>query len=556
MRNSVQALLWEVWRPNRIRCITTMVSMLCVPGIMTLVSLPRHPLEMRYGDFLPMSWESQMITLWVNLIICVLSVGYGMGYPTRHYALPVTTRQLVLIRLIPGALSCSLLSLAVSGLFNQLFNAGFPYLGPTLTYGIGYLAGYALVSIFYARENMRTLAGLGAGLIVGFWIFGHYPTWWNFGLQFRWPVVGPLELGVLVATVVLSWALLESVLTLDRKGWGWAQPSHRSESQEAERYIHHSPARRFRSAFGALYWQEWRQDGWLWPLGLASTFAMVVTIHFSTFLYGGHVGFPEDTASEIVTITFAFLVMGALLPWCLGAVTRQGRKSQADKPLPTSISTLPISDKTLAWVTILRSMASVGMSWLCVGLIAVVWATCRSLVADGVNWATLFSSRGNPNYWMAVFGIASYLILTAWLTIGVGAATGLSGRSWIVFLPILFILFWIGAGVLSIIVDHSTAEALLTLVATVIPVWLAVGTIAAYVRGGSRGVIGIETLLLGVAILLFVESLFVAELLYTSVSHPMTGVRWGTIWRFGLFLTVAAAPPAVVPLSVHYNRHR
>ncbi|MDB5389341.1 MAG: hypothetical protein JWM11_4987 [Planctomycetaceae bacterium] len=590
MSPTIQMLLWEFWRPIRWRLVVAFFAMSLLPGLVTLANAPwrlESPwqlLSMSWSELRPMPWELQMLTIWVNAVICVLAVGNSVGYPIRHYTLPISTRQLALTRLLPGALTCSSLYLVLASLLNWFCNSGWPYLGPALTYGLGYIFGYAIISRIYGRENLKTLAGLCIAILGGFWIAGHYPLRLNFatsfslneevrlqneilspplsgfGPSFRWPAVSLIELSCVGLVILIAWRITETGFVLDRKGRGWAHPAIRSWESETVANVHQSRLKRFRSPFAALFWQEWRQDGWLWPTAIACTYGLVASISITVTALWPQQRLPSDDVSAIIGVTFAFMAFGALLPWCVGVVTTQGRKSQVDKTLPTSLSTLPVSDATVAWVALCRSLCSVALSWACSLCIGMTWILIYYFGGGDVTSSSFSPGPGQPTMTTAILGGLAWLSFFAWFATGVGASTALSGRSWIAFLPIMFIPLWFGLAlamnILMVLIGQSVAEFLILYGLTGILLALVTGMLASYRRAMSRNVIGMRSLLTGMAILILVEGVLTAYYWQSDFPDNVAASHFAFIWRFGLFLALAAAPPAVAPLAVHFNRHR
>lgn len=555
MSKTLPALLWEFWRFSKWRLVLTFCAMLIAPAFATLANAQTDWDEFKALRFPPMDWWAQMVSIWLNLVICLLMVGSRVAYPTRHYSLPISTRQLVFIRLVPGALACAGLSLLIARLFNGVVHADLPYWGPALTYGMSYMFGYAVVSLVYGRENLRTLAGLGIGILSGFWIFGHYEVYWSFGPEMRWPDIGVVEAVIVAMTTLAAWWITETGLALDRKGRGCTQPAIRSERPAADSEIRRSMVRRFRSPFGALFWQEWKQDGWLWPLALASAFGFAVGIHLTaTIYYRAELG-SHDRNRELIAFPLMFMVMAAFLPWCMGAVTAQGRKSQANNPMPKSLATMPVSDALLAWVSIARSLASVLLSWLCIISMTTVWVIGLSLVQRQFIWPVIVEP-GMPSLFVMTVSFLGWTGLAAWFTTGVGTSTGLSGRSWIAFLPVVIIPTWIAGTMLLYGLFPQAANDLGPLILSGVLLALIGGSLAAYARALIGNVIGIKSVVLGLGILIAVEWLLAAFIFSGRAPQVQTENEFGIFWRFALLFALAAAPPAVVPLAVHYNRHR
>jgi hypothetical protein len=557
MSSTNRVLLWEYWQSIKWRVLISFCVMLVLPSLITCANLPMMRLtELVRHDFRPMPADGQMAVIWLNFVICVLTIGYAVGYPTRHYTLPISTGQLVFFRMIPGGLTCAGMHLLFASLFNWLVRSDFPYAGPAMSYGMGFMLGYAIVSRFYGRENLRTLAGLGGGILSIFWIFGHYQNVLTFGEDFRWPVVSSIESVVVVALSLLAWWIAKTGFELSRKGLGWAHTVIPIDRVHTLVNSKSSTRKRFRSPFAALFWREWRQDGWLWPLAMGCTCGLIASLMFAEHMIWRRRHLPSDLAAEIVAYTATFIAFGSFLPWFLGSVTAHGRKSQGNLPLPTSLTTLPVSDAMLGWVTIARNLASISMSWICMIIVGITWAIAYAIAGTEIDWSSIIPGPRQPAWYVIAFGVTGWIVFAAWLTTGVGTLAALSGRRWIALFPILVIPVWIGLVFAWASLPRQIAQNVLRLVLIAGPLVLVTGTFWAYLRTWNRNVIGWHSAIIGIAILLVVEGglgvyWFSVRLDHGAQTMPSEMVCW-----FALFLALAAAPPAVVPLAVHYNRHR
>jgi hypothetical protein len=562
MSTKIQALLWELWRANWWRLLLTFCGMLVLPVTITLsISRPRDLWWRSLGtlfsplELVPMPWSGQMAAIMVNTFICVLGVGYGVGYSGRNYTLPLTARQLTSVRLASGAFASAALYLLVAVFLNSIFLSGWPYLGPALSYAITFVVAYTIVSYFHARENLRVFAAMLFSPIVGFWIAGHYPTSCDFGLLFHWSEPSILEFALVVLIGIATWGFAEDSVALDRKGRGWAHPLVRRTEPATGVTVRSQNTRRFRSAFEALFWQEWKRDGWLWPLAIACFYG-IASIMFLIDVFRMQRGLPAMNMESFIGANVGCMGFTAVFPWCIGVFLSPGRKTQTERCLSTSISTLPVSDATLAWITIAGSMCRVVMCWICVISLSTAWFLVYYLSGSEIEWPNVNSGRPDIFATSVTIPMILTLVFMAWYTTGVGTATGLSGRRWIAFtpiasIPIIFLLFGVFVPLIGFVFGRTAAEILIWILATGVLLPLPTGMICAYAKAWNRRIIGIKSLLLGVIILAAIEAFFL-----TSHFASVTSRELPFFWHLAIFLAWAAAPPAVVPLAVHFNRHR
>lgn len=554
MLTPIFKLLWEFWRQVWWRLPLAFFGMLFLPVIVVLAELRIPVLQFDWDYLQPLRWEAQMVIVGFNTLVASLSLGYSVGFATRHYALPITMGQLTFVRLIPGAVACSGLMLAVNAVVNAFGRAGLPYYGPALTGGMVYLLGYALVSRVYGRDNLRAIAGVALAMLSLVWVAGHYDTVLNFGSNFRWPEVSVAELSVVLAVGLMAWFITLDGFQRDRQSRGWTQPVRLEDGRSPER-VTAILERRFTSPFAALFWQDWKQDGWLWPVAVTSTYAMIATLQTLFKLFRPSSGVIVNS-SDIINISLAFLGLTAVLPWCLGVVTVIGRRSQSNDSYPKATATLPVSDALLAWVMVLRSILSVSVSAIGVVAVGLVWMLVSHLATPREFWQSNVDSVMNLSWLEWLMGFLWWCLMT-WITIAVGAATGLSGRRWIAFLPITVLPCWLFLAILVSALSPVGSEIFWNMLVQMLAFALIGGVFCAYLTGYVNETIGVKSVVGGLLIFLVLLVSFSPWLHHLHTSMNLGFKELWSIWSWlGLLMIAVVAPPAVIPVSVHYNRHR
>lgn len=552
------ALLWEVWRSLRWRIPLALCVMLFVPAVAILDMIGHggrgRSLAIGLIEFSP---PLQFALTVFNFVVCSLLIGQAIGAPTRQFAFPVTNKSLAAVRLFPGAVACAALYLVFVCIINLFCVSGthWLYLGPALTYGVGYMLAYAAISQFRGSDNRMGIAGLGVGLVLLFWIGGHYGSrWWVEVIQF-WPELSTNEVFVLLATAIVSWLSLVESLGRDRRGLGRGRLRPAAEPVALIHLRDWKPLRPFSSPWLALFWREWRQDGWLLPCVMVVFHSLFAIINVGALMiHPEYAWIDQDQLGLTLGITTAFLYMCVAAQWFISLSSGPGKWVLWQKPWPTSQSTLPVSDATLGGIVFARSLASTVTGALGIILVGAIWYGCvyGILTSRGITPAIrIHQAIKLPEL---LLGGAS-LILTAWMTSGWATAATLSGRRWIALLPVSCIPALIVVGFLSSFRGPPQAGRFIEGLQYLVLGLLLAGMLAAYIVGTIQDLLKLESLLFGAVVLIITEVVGVT-LLYHNAEAQGVQMPAAFVRVMMVCLTLAAAPPALIPLATHFNRHR
>lgn len=559
MFTPASALLWEIRRSLRWRFWLTLFAIMFFPSLVSFVMALQHGRgDLRTWEFRPMEPAAQMILTMVNLLLCMILIGYAIGRPARHFALPVSTQTLATVRLLPGAATCATLYLLLAATLNLLLAAGWPYIGPATTYGVAFMVLYSAVYQFRGNETREGITALALVTALIFWMGSHHgPVWWK-APDSVWTDLTATEVVILLATAGFAWTSLVSALNRDRRGAGWGRvlPVTTETQLLAERS--RGPARKFWSPATALFWQEWKQDGMLLPAVLALLTLVFALVHFGALAYVAIrqipvLEGPSDQRGVPITVGMIFLPIAFAAPWFLGLTGQHGKRAVGQGLWPTGQAALPISDTALAWVITARVLASSLLAGLAVLLVTATWLGALQLL--------LMRMGEELGGWppLTRLDVAHYIgscALTLWLTTTFSTAATLSGRWWVASIPICMVPAWILVMFLSALIPaHQERELFLTgVVFTLLGVAL-VGTVVAYIFAIAWDVIRIRSLLFGFT--LFVVSEYLgywyfreqATLFNGAFSPPLTTMMY-------MLFALTAAPPALIPMAVYWNRHR
>lgn len=566
MLTPASALNWEIRRTLRLPLLWTFLATLLIPGIALtervharLLGIPIQPEDLVFSPHV------QLVITIMNLVFCIVGILQPIGFSVREYALPVTSQALAAVRMLYGAVSCAVIYLLSSTLVNILFETQISTFGPALTYGVAYMVMYATIARFRGNDSRLGLAGLLAAGVLLVWVVSHFGPRWGEGLDHSWPELTAKELVVLVAVGGLSWWSLVETLHRDRRGAGWGQIQATAAVTLARETGRYRTARKFQSAIGALFWQEWKQDGLLVPGVVVALMVIGAGLHLVVSCYYAMRGmFTRPISlevSEFATVSGA-LSLCAIIPWFLGLSGQHGKRVIRQAPWSTNLTTLPVSDAALGWIHLTRVLASSLLAALGAILVGILWGVGIHLINLAMGMPSEFIPMLPPNSNLK-FYIAMYVanwFFGLWLTAGISSAATLTGRRWIASLPLtsiavaLFSMFAINF--IMYANRHEPVPFLENIPFAILCTFL-VGTVAAYVLGIMYDVIRLPTLLLGFG--LFVAAEVILVTLYRMqtaewLSRGLQVVTLNTNWY--LFVALVAAPPALIPLAMYHNRHR
>jgi hypothetical protein len=568
MLTAKSALSWEIRRalfPALLIAIGLSLffcSMPAMPGI----SARLHGVDIPLKE-LSFSRQIQFPMTVLNLILCLFVIGQAIGMSPRQYPLPISSQTLATVRLIPGALACAGVYIVTSNILNLLFYAGWPSLGPALTYGVSFMVVYTVIALFRGNDHRIALAGLSVGIVLLFWIGGHYgPRWW-LTLKHDWPDVSASELLILALAAATSWCGLVAVIDRDRRGAGWGRIVHRTAAaSQVSVAVRNRPSRRFMSAATAYFWQEWRLDGWLVCCVVVGIQILLATIStLSPFTHNEQQFIRFDHQYEFAAMVGGFLPACVVLPWFLGLTGKQGIRAYKNQFWPTGESTLPLSDTALGWIYFARVIASSLVAMVGVLLVSGVWYLGTELVA--VFFKMIPDNRVSLQLItsLEVLRASAYIgimALTLWLTAGLSCAATLTGRRWIAAIPLLIIGAWfvIGSAIVLLMPYGSRGmpghlfEVFITIVLALCVLWM----LLAYIFGVGYEILKVPGALFGMGVGAFALALGLT-IVYLSETHFGASGSHLTVAPFVqlvMLFSLAAAPPALIPLATYYNRHR
>jgi hypothetical protein len=477
-------------------------------------------------------------------------------FSTQVYALPVRTSVLAAYQIILLSVFMSLLVLSMAGFFYLVAGFRFPVLVPAMCCsavlaltmaGFWMLRGsQVLCLLFFAVGPLMMTVWLAGQFffmnpyLSGMGVFGKTPL--RFLLPEMWPFGKmPLPLLVLLVGVSLLAAYFVALVGMarDRRGdtfslapvreWLFGRMETRAVRQK-----------RFSSPAAAQFWFEWRQKGHLMPVLAAVVHVCLFLLTFFGVIPLVDEAFTGSLILSCIALSYAWFPAGFLFghrgissgKWELGAFA----------------ATRPLRDRDLSFATLKAGAAS----------IVATFAVCILAVLPWVAW---FLATGRPGPLHTLAGLvgkaASHpylyfwclcgMLLLAWTSMVLGACMTLTGRKFVMaiflvcpfevlaakmqdFLPVwgktLFEGFWsvIGLGVL-------------------------LGILAAFTAAYRKRLIGKGLVLLAIGIWLILSACALGMGGHFRVPGIASSLLPG-------FLALPAAPLALAPLALSWNRHR
>jgi hypothetical protein len=469
-----------------------------------------------------------------------------LGFPARLLLKPVTTTRLVLVPMLFGGS----VIVATFVIWSDLVLGTMVQIDATT---VLWISG-VLLSFFWWMQALawslplvrfRSLVMLAVGLIhLAVGVMPQLPFGISSGWQ--WGIVAAL----LVSAVAFAWVGLK----LMRQG-KWDGPSRISALWSGwrgarARTLH----KRFRSAFAAQFWLEWRRQGWLLP-GLSGSMAVLVCpfVFFVGFKWAG-VDAPPPAAVLVILLISPLLLSGAM-----GPVMAKFDQLDSARELPSYISVRPMTNGGFVMAKLAMALTSSALTLL---LAVAGVCICQAITDKGTLFskAGLVTAIGPVPYITGCAPVLLLLVILTWKNLMAGISTGLTGRPWIANL----FSAWRGAtgmGLLALIMAAKLYEdfrgVLLNWLTVILIVCLAAKvtvSITAFVIGAQRNAITARAICWiggGWSVCgLFVVAY--AAHVCSAISQP--GLRiWVTLG--GLFL-LPLADLAIAPLALAWNRHR
>jgi len=459
-------------------------------------------------------------------------------YPTRLFALPVTTRALAGWPMLYGAATMAGLWLGTALFARWPWGVHLPFIWPALLAVVFLAWTQALMWMPYGLPGLRVivtvlwLATLDAVVL----------------LAIHYQVREPLMVAFLAPQLPLAYLTACAAVGRARRGevpdWRgmFARPA--SNAVMPRRRDHFpSPAR-------AQAWFEWRRHGRSLPalVGLLLPFELAL------------LWLAKDAPAFVFEILFLALItppfMAAFTAWTVSQPNPQIRESYG---VPPFIATRPLTSAELIAAKLKMAMWSTLAAWLLVLVampLALEWSGTWSVVTERVG--RMSDAIGTPRAATVVLLILAGFIVATWKQLVQSLHIGLTGRAWIVkgsVLLTLTLLILLGP-IVEWIIDSSNVQralwhALPLILAGLVTLkmsaaaWIATRLDRSRLLGDRALVAGAACWVLAVLALYgvlvwFFSTPFVAHYLLALIA----------------ILAIPLARISAAPLALAWNRHR
>ena len=362
MRSPTAALLWEIWRRNRIAVAVIVAA--TVAG--RLLDYAEQPTDDPSSLIALLSMVS-FLFLFGIFSYTEPSGTRGIGsFPRRLFTLPVSSLRLVALPVLTGIASVELLYL--------LWLAPLSRGGSLSTPFVAVLLGAFMVffqAVFWMLERLGPLRLMIAGAVaVAVYGIGLLPSWppsppppWR-----SEAAVGTVVAALAVVVFLLAW---RHIIRLRCGGGGRSayrlEPLIASAAGALPR--HRTP---FASPAAAQFWFEWRCSGLVLPVLVGGVLVAVIA-PFSWF--------ARDDASGSLRLLLGTLATPIILAIPVGMAFARPTFWSEDLSVPAFVAIRPLTDEQIVAIKMKVAAASVAISWLLVicfvGAVALPVGECR-----------------------------------------------------------------------------------------------------------------------------------------------------------------------------------
>ena len=521
-----------------------------------------HRIAQDFRDVLGFAAFCCFVGAYGHLLICFsnIEVDAGrvqVGFPGRLLLKPVSTGQLVLVPMLcGGAVIVTVFVLWAELVLRQHLLA--------FTVADLLWTSTVLLSFFWWIQALAWSLPSFKGRMLTVFIVGvlHFLVWRPppilAGSFSGWQK--PMLAAFLVCAVPVAWTGLKLV----RQG-RWEGPSRVAMLWSRLRFARAWRWRKqFGSAFGAQLWLEWRGQGCRLPVisgGIAFLIVGVAAIPILMFRKvsagAGQAG-DAETVSLLSMYVLPLLILPLVLSVLLAPALATSDRFHFTGELPGYISIRPMTNGGFVLAKVLMALATSALTWLLTAAAFLFLA----LMAKGTLFskAGVITPYGTMAYQTGCAPVLLLLVLWTWRNLVTGIGAGLSGRTWIAVVSVLWRLALL-EGLFALVIAARTnpgfRETLLQWLTGILIVCLTAKiaiSILAFVCGLHRSAITASAVGWIVGGWL-VCGLFVTSYAYDVCSEINKPDLW--IWAaLGGFLILPLADLAIAPLALAWNRHR
>jgi hypothetical protein len=391
MRSPTAALLWEIWRRNRM--VVAVIVAATVAG--RLLDYAEQPTDDPSSLIALLSMVSFLFLFGV-FSYTEPSGTRGIGsFPRRLFTLPVSSLRLVALPVLAGIAWVELLYL----LWLTPLSRGGALSAPFVAVLLGAFMVF-FQAVFWMLARLGPLRLMIAGAVaVAVYGVGLLPSWppspppsWR-----SEAAVGAVVAALAVVVFLLAW---RHILRLRCGGGG--PSAYRLEPlivSAAGLLPRHRPP--FASLAAAQFWFEWRCSGLVLPLLVGGVLVLVIA-PFSWLARGD--------ASGSLQLLLGALATPIMLAIPVGMAFARPTFWSEDLSVPAFVAIRPITDEQIVAIKMKVAAASVAISWILVVCFAGVWLSLWANV-DAVSQLAIQWWAFHEHSPLSVYGTVALILI-------------------------------------------------------------------------------------------------------------------------------------------------
>jgi hypothetical protein len=390
MRSPTAALLWEIWRRNRI-AIAVIIAATVAGRLLDYAEQPTDD----PSSLIALLWMVSFLFLFGVFSYTESSGTRGIGsFPRRLFTLPVSSLRLVALPVLTGIASVELLYLLWLGPLSRGGTLSTPF--------VAVLLGASLVffqAVFWMLERLGPLRLMVAGAVTVL-VYG-------VGLLPSWPpsppalwrseaAVGSVVAALTVVVFLLAWRHIIRLRCGGGRSTYRLKPLIASTAGALPR--HRTP---FASPAAAQFWFEWRCSGLVLPV-LVGGVLVAVVVPFSWFSRGD--------ASASLRLLLGILATPIMLAIPVGMAFARPTFWSEDLSVPAFVAIRPMTDEQIVAIKMKVAAASAAISWLLVVCFVGVWLSLWANV-DAVSQLAIQWWAFHEHSLLSVYGTVALILI-------------------------------------------------------------------------------------------------------------------------------------------------
>jgi hypothetical protein len=415
-RAPATALMLDIWTRRRAAfgLVAVTTAFACLFNLAYADSFGRNTVQLLHFMNVVFLFATIVPLLMIFSYQEVKATRVSTGFPTRFFALPLTSLQLVVIPMVLGVIAM--------GLFWLTWTTFIKTFGDSRMFGgfllVAWLAWSQTVLWLPAKGPFRLTA---VGIV---WLtFVHVALTPVFPQHAPWWLKGNTVIGLLVGSALAAFVLSWILVARQRSGGSGRGSIHSSLERVSGILPKRIPT--FDSPAAAHYWFEWQRSGYQLPrmvavLLIGTLLSMVVIPLVST----------EGTEDALEGLVLFSLMMPIILAFLLGRPLSKPDFWASDLAVPSFIAAKPLATEEIIAAKMKAAARSTVLTWLLVlAFLAASFPLWRRTDLLSFFWMVWWPFQDYPGVFQVAMGAASLLacMFLTWRFLVASLWLGLSG---------------------------------------------------------------------------------------------------------------------------------